>query len=83
MNLLILAPFLAVMQPLVQPGGSVLLGWAITILIIMVVVSLIVWAVTKVIGPPSVPEQFKWVIWAIVIIGVIVFVFAALGIGIP
>lgn len=76
MNILAIAP-------LINVGGSVLLSWAVTLLIIAVAVTFVVWLVSKFAGPPVVPEQFRWIIWAIVIIALIIFIFAALGIGIP
>lgn len=86
MNLLFLkflAPTLAVLQPLFRPGGSVILGWLLTLVLIAAIVIFVVWLVTKFAGPPSIPEPFRWVIWVLVAIALLVFIFAALGIGIP
>lgn len=76
-------PLLLVLRPFVTFGGSVILGWLLTFAIIAAVVIFVVWLVTKFAGPPSIPEQFRWVIWLLVAIALLVFVFAALGIAIP
>lgn len=74
---------LALIHPLFQPGGSVILGWVLTLVLIAVIVSFVVWLVTKFAGPPVIPEPFRWIIWVVVAIALIVFIFAALGVGIP
>lgn len=74
---------LAILHPLFQPGGSIILGWLLTFVLIAAIVTFVVWLVSKFAGPPSIPEQFRWIIWVIVAIGLLVFIFAALGIGIP
>lgn len=76
MNLLALAPVTTV-------GGSVVLGWLITLLLIAVIVWFVVWIVTKFAGPPSIPEPFRWIIWVLVAVGLLLFVFAALGLHLP
>lgn len=80
MNTLLL---LAALKPLFQPGGSVILGWLLTLLLIAGIVVFVVWLVSKFAGPPSIPEPFRWIIWVLVAIALLVFIFAALGIGIP
>lgn len=74
---------LAAIQPIYQPGDSVLLGWALTLLLIAVIVTFVVWLVSKFAGQPNIPEQFRWIIWVVVGIALLVFIFAALGISIP
>lgn len=69
-------------HPFVQVGSGGLLSWLITLLIIAVVVSFVVWLVTKFAGPPSIPEPFRWIVWVIVAIALLVFIFASLGIAI-
>ncbi len=78
MNFLSLA-----LAPLVQVGGSLILSWLLTFVLIAAIVIFVVWLVTKFAGPPSIPEPFRWVIWVLVAIGLFIFVFAALGLRIP
>lgn len=73
---------LAVLRPFLTVGSSGLLGWLITFLIIAAVVIFVVWLVTKFAGPPQIPEAFRWIIWVIVAIALLVFIFASLGIAI-
>lgn len=56
---------------------------AIKCLVIIVVVLVVAWAVTKIAGPPSIPAPFNWIIWIIVIIALILFIFYAFGIPLP
>lgn len=74
---------LALLSPIVAPGGSVLLGWVLTLLVIAVVVYFVVWLVTKFAGPPVIPEPLRWIIWVIVAVALLAFIFAALGIRVP
>lgn len=78
----ILNPILA-LKPIAEVGGSVLLGWLVTLILIAIIVSFVVWLVTKFAGPPSIPEQFRWILWLIVAIALLVFIFAALGVALP
>lgn len=78
MNLITLA-----LAPLVNVGSSALLSWLLTLLIIAVTITFIVWMVTKFAGPPSIPEPFRWVIWVIVAIALLIFLFTALGVKLP
>lgn len=78
MNTLILA-----MAPLVPVGGSVVLSWLLTLAIIAGIVIFIVWLVTKFAGPPVIPEPFRWIIWVVIAIALVIFIFAALGIHLP
>lgn len=78
-----LPSILSVLQPITQPGGSVLLGWLITLVLIAVVVWFVVFLVTKFAGPPTLPEGARWIIWLVVAIALLVFIFAALGIHLP
>lgn len=78
-----LVPTLAVLRPLFQPGGSIILGWLLTMVLIAAIVIFVVWLVTKFAGPPSIPEPMRWIIWVLVAIALLVFIFAALGVGIP
>lgn len=74
---------LAAIRPLFEVGGSVILGWLLTLVLIAVIVSFVVWLVSKFAGPPSIPEPFRWVVWVVVAIALLIFIFAALGIGLP
>ena len=78
MNLTLLA-----LAPIANVGGSAILGWLLTLLIIAVIVYFVVWLVTKFAGPPSIPEPFRWIIWVVVAVALLVFIFAALGIRLP
>jgi hypothetical protein len=78
MNLLVLA-----LAPIVNVGGSQLLGWLLSLAIIAAIVWFVVWLVSKFAGPPSIPEPFRWILWIIVAIVLLMFIFAALGVRIP
>lgn len=78
-----LIPILA-LAPLFNIGGSVVLSWLVTLAFIAVIVLFVVWLVTKMAGgPPNFPEWFKLAIWTVVILCLIVFIFAALGLHLP
>ncbi len=77
MNILAFAPFVPTL------GGSVLLAWLLTLVIIVGTVVCIVWLVTKIIGRPQMPSWAASIIWIVVAIGLIVFLFNALGIHLP
>ena len=62
--------------------ASPLLNLLITLLLVAIVVSFIVWLVTKFAGPPNIPEPFRWILWCIVAIALLVFIFWAFGIAI-
>lgn len=70
------------LAPIVQVGGP-LTSWLISVAIIVGLVLLAIWLITKVAGPPSIPEPFRWIIWVIVAIAILIFVFAAFGIRLP
>jgi len=74
---------LLALAPIVNIGGSVLLSWLVTLLIIGGVVAFIIWLVKQFAGPPSIPDPYRWILWVIVAIGLIVFIFMAFGIHIP
>lgn len=74
---------LAALTPIVHVGGSSILAWLLTLAIIACIVVFIVWLVSKFAGPPSIPEPFRWVIWVVVAIALLIFIFAALGIALP
>lgn len=74
---------LAALQPFFRPGGSILLGWLLTFALIAAVFLFVVRLFTKIIGPTNIPENFRWIAWLIILVGLLIFVFAALGIGIP
>lgn len=74
---------LLVLAPLFHVGGSAILGWLLTLVLIAAIVIFVVWLVSKFAGPPSIPEPFRWIVWVVVAIALIIFIFAALGIGIP
>lgn len=76
-------PLFALLAPVYSPGGSVILGWLLTLLLIAVIVYFVVWLVTKFAGPPVIPEPFRWIIWVVVAVALLVFIFAALGIRLP
>lgn len=71
------------LQPLFNTGGSAVLSWLLTLVIIAAIIYFIVWMVTKIAGPVSIPEPFRWIIWVVVVIALIIFLFAALGIRLP
>ena len=78
-------PFIALaaeLHPLFTVGQSGLLSWVVTFALIACVVWFVVWAVSKFAGPPSIPEPFRWIIWVIVAVVLLIFIFAALGIAI-
>ena len=79
MNLLILLA----LSPLINIGGSLLLSWLVSLVLIAVIVWFIVWLVTKFAGPPSIPEPARWIIWVIVAVALLIFIFAAFGLRIP
>lgn len=74
---------LLAIAPLFTPGGSVLLGWLLTLALIAGIVLFVVWLTTRFAGPPTLPEWAKVVIWIIVAIALLLFIFGALGIKIP
>lgn len=74
---------LSTIAPFFTPGGSLILGWLITLAVIVITVIFIVWLVTKFAGPPNIPEPFRWIIWLVAAIALLVFIFAALGIHLP
>ncbi len=73
---------LAVLQPIFSPEGhSSLLAWVLSLLFLAIVVSVIVWAATKVLGPPNIPDPWRWILWIVVAIALLILVFAAFGIS--
>lgn len=77
------ALLLADMAPFVRIGDSSILSWLLTLAIIAIVVVFVVWLVSKFAGPPSIPEPFRWIIWLVVAVALLIFLFAALGISLP
>lgn len=75
-------PILA-LAPLVSVGGSVLLSWLVTFLIIAAVVLFVVWLASKFLGPPNIPPPWTWILWCIIAIGLVLFIFSAFGVRIP
>lgn len=73
---------LAHLTPIVQIGGP-LTSWLISLALLAFLVIFVVWLVSKFAGPPSIPEQFRWIVWIIVAIALLVLIFAALGISLP
>lgn len=73
---------IANLTPLVSFGGP-LTSWLISLLIIAVIILFVVWAVSKVFGPPSIPENARWIAWLIVGLALLWFIFAALGLPLP
>lgn len=76
-------PLFFALAPLVSVGGSVVLSWLLTLAIIAGIVIFVVWLVSKFAGPPVIPEPFRWIIWVLVGVALLVFIFAALGIHLP
>ncbi len=72
---------LAELRPIVHVGQSGLLSWLITLVILCVAVTVIVWLVSKFAGPPNIPEPFRWIIWVIVAIVLLVMILAAFGVA--
>jgi len=75
--------FVLALAPIVNVGGSAILGWLLTLAVIAAIVIFVVWLVTKFAGPPVIPEPFRWIIWVVVAIALLIFIFAALGIHLP
>jgi len=69
--------------PIVTVGGSLVLSWLLTLAIIAGIVIFVVWLVTKFAGPPVIPEPLRWILWVVVAIGLLIFLFSALGIHLP
>lgn len=83
MNLALLA-LIAAVQPFIKIGDSVLLSWTASVLAIIVVVLVIVWGASKFFGPPTPPPApWNWIIWSVMGLAIIIFLFAAFGVGIP
>ncbi len=76
-------PLFFALAPLVSVGGSAILGWLLTFVLIAAIVWLVVFLVTKFAGPPTLPEGARWIIWVVVAIALLIFIFAALGIKLP
>ena len=74
---------LAALSPFVNVGGSVILSWIVTLVLVAALIWFVVWIVTKFAGPPSIPEPVRWIIWVLVAVALLVFLFAALGIRLP
>lgn len=75
MNILALRPIIHI------EGSSGLLSWLLSLLILAVVVTFIIWLVTKFAGPPNIPEPFRWIIWVIVAIVLLVLILGAFGVA--
>jgi hypothetical protein len=73
----------AEIHPWINVGGSQVLSWLLTLGFIAALVIFVIWLVSKLAGPPSVPEPFRWIIWLVVIMALLIFLFAALGIRLP
>lgn len=71
------------LTPIVSVGGSSILGWLLTLAIIAALVYFVIWLVSKFAGPPNIPDPFRWIIWVVVSIALLIFIFAALGIHLP
>lgn len=83
MNLLTYLLTFIALAPLIDVGGSVLLSWVVTLVIIAGFVWFIVWCLTRFLGPPNIPEPIKWILWVIASIILFIFIFAAFGLKIP
>ena len=70
-------------EPIVNVGGSAILSWLLTLAIIAGLVFFVIWLVGKFAGPPNIPEPFRWIIWVVVAVALLIFIFAALGIHLP
>jgi hypothetical protein len=75
---------LAAIKPFVDLGSehSPLLNWLLSLVILAITVSFIVWLVSKFAGPPNIPEPFRWIIWVIVAIVLLIIICAAFGVAI-
>ncbi len=73
---------LAALVPLVHVGGP-LTSWVVSLLMIALFVTAVVWIVSRFLGPPDVPSPARPWLWLIVGIALLIFVFAALGIALP
>lgn len=71
------------LAPLFTPGGSVILGWILTFALIAFLFIFVVWLFTKIIGPPNIPENFRWIAWVVILVMLLLIVAAAFGIHIP
>lgn len=78
MNTLVL---LAELRPIVNIGSGGILSWLVTLLIIAIVVTFVIWLVSKFAGPPNIPEPFRWIVWTVVAIVLLIFICAGLGIA--
>ncbi len=83
----LLPTIIAAIAPFIDPsdvGGSKILAWVLTLALIAGGILFVIWAVTKLVGgPPSVPEPFRWIIWVLVAILLLVVLFAGMGIHLP
>ncbi len=77
-----MSTLLAELRPIIHVGTGGLLSWVISLLILAVVVTFVVWLVSKFAGPPNIPEPFRWIIWVVVAIVLLVVICAALGVAI-
>jgi ABC-type multidrug transport system permease subunit len=73
----------AEIHPWINVGGSQVLSWMLTLGLIAAIVFFVYWLVAKLVGPPTIPDPFRWIIWLVVIIALLIFLFAALGIRLP
>lgn len=72
---------LAEIRPFVHVGSSGLLSWLISLLILAVAVTFIIWLVSKFAGPPNIPEPFRWIIWVVVGIALLILILGAFGVA--
>lgn len=72
---------LADIRPFVNVGSSGLLSWLISLLILAVAVTFIIWLVSKFAGPPNIPEPFRWIIWVVVGIALLILILGAFGVA--
>jgi ABC-type multidrug transport system permease subunit len=77
-----MSTLLAELRPIIHVGQGGILSWIISLLILAVVVTFVVWLVSKFAGPPNIPEPFRWIIWVVVAVVLLVVICAALGVAI-
>lgn len=78
----IITQILAAIAPIVTVGGP-LTSWLVSVALVIFVVCVVVWCVTKFAGPPSVPEPYRWIVWIIVGVALLYFIFAVFGLKLP
>ncbi len=68
-------------EPIVRLARSPLLNWLMSLAVLAFVVCFIVWLVSKFAGPPNIPEPFRWIIWVVVGIALLILILGAFGVA--